>query len=759
MSRQVSGASATVPYDADMPVIGVAHRRLEGGAKVTGATRFTADLRLHGLAHARLLLSPLPAARITHVDLEAARRAPGVLAAVSGADLPPLDLAGPDLPLARDRVFFAGQPVVAVVAETEAQAADAVELAHVEYEALPAVVDPEEAMGEGAPVVLDQGASGLEDAGAHGVTGGGAEAAERPPNVTAQVSFAQGDVDAALAGSAAVVRRRYVLPAVHQGFIETHMSIARPEPDGELTIWTATQGTFLTRKTVAGQLAIPVRSVRVVPMAVGGGFGGKVLLIEPLVALLARATGRPVQLALTRAEEFAMGRGGPAAIVELELGASRDGDLTGLRARVVFDNGAGQGGLGGLTGAFLGGTYRLAAYDIRAQDAATNKTPVAAYRAPGAPHCYFALESAVDELAAQLGIDRVDIRLRNACREGDRRPDGQVYPPLGLVDCLEAARRHPIYTEPVGPGEGVGVAVGGWGGGREPAAAGCRVEPDGSLLVHIGSNDISGTDTTLAMIAAETFGVPLERVRIEQGDSGTAPYAGMAGGSKTIYTVGPAVQQAAAEARRQLLEIASEELEAAVEDLVIEDGEVRVAGFPGRSLGIGHLADLGAQFGGRYMPVLGQGRHVITKQSPMFTVHLARVRVDTETGEWRLLAYAAIQDVGRALNPPEVRGQVHGGAVQGLGRAFGEELAWDGDGQLRTGSFVDYALPSIDQVPEIGVELVEVPSPFGPFGAKGVGEPPAVPGPAAVANAIRAASGVTVAEMPAHFTGLVRAMT
>jgi CO/xanthine dehydrogenase Mo-binding subunit len=260
------------------------------------------------------------------------------------------------------------------------------------------------------------------------------------------------------------------------------------------------------------------------------------------------------------------------------------------------------------------------------------------------------------------------------------------------------------------------------------------------------------------MIAAETFGVPVERVRIDQGDSASAPYAGMAGGSKITYTVGPAVQQAAAEARRQLLEIAAEELEAAVEDLVIEDGEVRVAGVPGRAKGIGQLADLGAQFGGRYAPVLGQGRHVITKQSPMFTVHVARVRVDPDTGEWRLTGYAAIQDVGRALNPPEVVGQVHGGAVQSLGRAFGEELAWDGDGQLRTASFIDYGLPSIDQVPEIGVELVEVPSPFGPFGAKGVGEPPAVPGPAAIANAIRAATGQAITEMPADFTRVVRSM-
>jgi CO/xanthine dehydrogenase Mo-binding subunit len=741
-----------------MPVIGVAHRRLEGGTRVTGATRFTADLDLPGLAHARLLLSPFPAARIARLDLEAARSAPGVLAAVGGGDLPDLTLAGPDLPLARDRVFFTGQPVVAVVAETEAQAADAIELVNVEYEPMPAAIDPLEAMAESAPVVLDAGGSGLDDAGAHGATGGGEQTEERPPNVTAQVRFAEGDVETALAASAVVVKGRYVVPAVHQGFIETHIAIARTEPEGGLTIWTPTQGTFLTRNTVAAQLGMPASEIRVVPMPVGGGFGGKVCLIEPLVALLARAVRRPVQLALSRTEEFAMGRGGNGSIVDLELGATEEGDLTGLRARIVFDNGAGQGGLGGLAGMFLGGTYRLPAFEISSLDVATNKTPVAAYRAPGAPHCYFALESAVDELAERLGVDPVELRLRNASREGDRRPDGQLYPAIGLVECLEAARRHPLYTEPAGPGEGIGVAVGGWGGGREPSAAGCRVEPDGTLVVHTGHNDISGTNTTMAMIAAETFGVPVERVRIDQGDSASAPYAGMAGGSKITYTVGPAVQKAAAEARRQLLEIASEELEAAVEDLVVEDGEVRVAGVPGRALGIGHLANLGAQFGGRYMPVLGQGRHVVTKQSPMFTVHVARVRVDRETGEWRLLAYAAIQDVGKALNPPEVRGQVHGGAVQGLGRAFGEELAWDAGGQLRTGTFIDYGMPTIEQIPDICVELVEVPSPFGPFGAKGVGEPPAVPGPAAVANAIRAACGVRMTEMPADFMRLVRSM-
>ncbi len=736
-------------------VIGIGRRRLEGASAVTGATRFTADLRLPGLAHARLLLSPHASARIVRVELAAARAAPGVLAVVAGADLPPLPVRGPELPLAVGRVQYAGQPVAAVVAETEAQATDAVALIEALYEPLPAVTDPWEAIREGAPVVLEGAGGGLDDAGAHGIAGGEQEDTERPANVTAQVRFQTGDVHAALAAAAVVVEGRYSLPGVHQGFLETHVAIAQAEPDGGFTIWTPTQGIFLTRKSVADILGIAVSEIRVVPLAVGGGFGGKVCLIEPLVALLAGRAGRPLRLELTRHEEFLMGRGGPGAAIDLRLGAAADGHLEALWARVHFDNGAGPGGLGGLAGIMLGGSYRVPAYDIQGLDVATHKTPVAAYRAPGAPQAFFALESALDELAGRLELDPIELRLRNASREGDPRPDGQRWPRIGLVECLEAARRHPLLTRPAGPGEGVGVAVGGWGGGREPAAAGCRVEPDGSLVVHLGSVDISGTDTTMAMIAAETFGVAPDRVRIQSGDSSSAPYAGMAGGSKITYTVGPAVQMAAAEARRQLLEIAAEELEAAAEDLEIEAGEVRVRGVPARALGIGHLAGLAAQFGGRYPPVLGQGRAAITLQSPMFTVHVARVHVDPETGAWALTGYAAIQDVGRALNPPEVEAQVHGGVLQGLGRALGEELAYDAEGQLRSASFIDYGLPSIDQAPATEVQLLEIPSEVGPFGAKGVGEPPAVPGPAAVANALHAACGIRLTAMPADFSRLV----
>lgn len=731
-----------------MGVLGVAQRRLEGAEKVTGRTRFAADLRLEGLAHVRLVLSSVPAGRIVGYDVTAALQVPGVLAVVTGEDLSEAPGSGPDRQLALGRVHFAGQPVAAVVAETESAASDAAQLVFVEYEELPVVLDPLKAMEPGSPLVLEESAGAMEDAEAHGAVGGGEAVGDAPPNVTGQVRIHDGDAEAALAGCAYRAGGRYVIPAVHQGFLEPHVAVARVEPEGEIAVWTPTQGQFMVRRSVAESLGVPVRQVRVTATPVGGGFGGKTVLFEPLLAMLARRVGRPVRLELTRTEEFLMGRGAPGCIIDLQLGADADGTLRALIAQVVFDNGAGPGGLGGLAANLLTGTYRVSDYEVKAFDVTTNRCPVAAYRAPGAPQAYFALESAVDDIARQLGRDPIELRLANAVKEGDRGPGGRPWPRIALHECLEAARRHPLYAAPVGPNEGVGIAVGSWGGGLEPAAAGCRIEEDGSLTLQLGSVDISGTNTGLAMIAAETLGVSVDQVRVESGNTDNAPYAGMAGGSKITYTVGPAVQQAVAQVREQLLDIAAEELEAAVEDLELVDGRVQVKGVPSRARAIGDLALQGARFGGKYPPVAGQGRVAIRQQSPMFTVHVARVSVDRDAGAYQVTGYAAIQDVGKALNPPEIVGQVQGGVLQGLGRVLGELTEYDEGGQLRTASFVDYGLPSIDQAPDTEVVFVEVPSPVGPFGAKGVGEPPAVPGPGAVANAIANAAGVRVTDLP-----------
>jgi len=725
-------------------------RRLEGRGKVDGSARFTADLDLPGLLHVQLVLSHLPSARIRSIEVTAARSAPGVVAVVTGADLPDVEASGPDKPLAVDRVFYTGQPVAAVVAESEAAAWDAASLVDVELEALPLAADPDQAMLEGSHEVLEPDAEGSEaDASMHGAaTDAESTAVKKPRNVSSVASFKRGDVAAGLAEADTVIKASYRLSGVHHSFIEPHVSVVRPEPGGGMTIWAPTQGPFAVRDEIAKLLDVAPHEVRVISMPVGGGFGGKVMLLESLLALLARKVRRPLRLSLTRQQEFQVGRPAPAARFDIELGARRDGTLTALRARYDYDNGATGGWHAGIAGSFLGGTYQIPNFELTGFEVATNKTPVDAYRAPGGPQAYFALESAMDELATALGMDPIELRLHNASREGDLTADGSRWPRIAMVECLEAARKHPLYTRPVGAGEGVGIALGSWGGARSPAAAGCRVEPDGTVSVLIGSPDISGSSTGLALIAAEAFGISPEKVRVNIGDTSVAPQGPMAAGSQVTYSVGGAVYEAALEARRQLLEVATEELEAAPEDLEIVDGRVTVKGVPERFVEITRLVALSTEFMGRHRPINAMGRSAVQRASPAFTVHIARVRADAETGAFQLTGYAAIQDVGRAINRPEAEGQVHGGAVQSLGRALGEQMAYDADGQLRSGSFLDYELPTADQIPLVDVELVEVPSPVGPLGAKGVGEPPAIPGAAALANALARATGVRVRSLP-----------
>jgi len=717
-------------------------RRIDGVPKLTGETVYTQDLRLNRLLHVRLVLSSYPSARVTSIDTDEALAVPGVVAVLTGADLASVEAAGPDQPLAAGRVYYIGQPVAAVAAETEAAAADGAARVVVDYEETPAVSDPFEAMKEGAPRVLDERAEGFDDVSIHGGGDTESESEVRPNNVSSIARQNQGDIAAGLAEAEVVVEARYVMPGAHQGFLEPHVATAAPEPGGGVVIWSPTQGHRFVRDEVAKLLKLPMGKVRVVSMPVGGGFGGKVVLLEPMIALLAVKLGRPVQLALTRSEEFQVGRPAPASYTDLKLGARRDGTLTALEVGMVYDNGAASGWHANISGILFNSAYAVPNFAYTAYEVATNKTPADAYRAPGGTQAFFALESALDELAQKLGMDPLELRLRNARREGEELPDGSRAP-IGLVKVLEAARKHPLYTAPREAGDGLGVAVGAWGGAVGGAAAGCRVEPDGTITVQVGTVDISGSSTGLAMIAAEAFGVSIDRVQVELGDTASAPQGPVAGGSITTGTVGFAVSAAAADARRQVLEIAAEQLEAAPEDLEISDGSVQVKGVPDRRLSIGELA-MGGATGA---PVLGRGRTRIDRQSPAFTVHLCRVAVDRETGSYRVTGYAAIQDTGRTINPPEVVGQIHGGALQGLARAMGEQLLYDRGGQLRTGSFLDYELPTADQVPDIDVQIVEVRALTG-IGTRGVGEPPAVPGPAALANAIASATGVRIRELP-----------
>jgi CO/xanthine dehydrogenase Mo-binding subunit len=758
----MEGARKGTKMTTTLQYVGTATKRIDSYEKLIGAELFAADLALPGMLHARLVTSPHASARILSIDATEARSLPGVVAVYSAADLEPHWRKRPaPPPLAVGRVSYYGQPVAVVVAESEAVATDAAALVRVAYEPLPALLDIEEALRPDTPRAVDETMLGGESGASHtDVTVGAAEDRTLGPNVSGHIRFQRGDIARGLAESEVVVTRTYRTRRTHQGYIEPHAMVAAPDPTGTLQVWTATQSMFACRDAVASAVGLPAHRVRLTAMAVGGGFGGKYLPVyEPLVGLLAHRLRRPVRLVLSRTEEFLAMNPAPACTIALTTGARRDGTLLALQARVTVDIGVAGHDVptAGLC-SLLGSCYRIPHLDIEGFDAHTNSVLQGSYRAPGGPQAVFALESNLSIMARELGLDEIAFRLRNIAGDGDPRPDGSIWRSIALRECLEALQQHPAYAAPLGEHEGVGIAVGAWGGSREPASAVCRLDADGTLDVILGSQDISGSNTSLALMAAEAFGMELARVRIVSPDSLAAPYGGSAGGSKITYTVGAAVVQAATEARRQLLAIAAEELESIPEDLEIAGDAVRVRGVPHRSRPIADLARLTMVFGGRYAPVYASGTIALDRASSAATAHLARVRVDPETGEVQVLRYVAAQDAGRAINPATVAGQIIGGAVQGFGWGLYEGMEYDERGTLLTATLLDYALPRANTIPPIDALILEHPAPNTPFGAKGVGEPPLVPPAAALANAIAAATGARVHELPITPERLLRAL-
>jgi CO/xanthine dehydrogenase Mo-binding subunit len=740
-------------------LIGVARPRLDAPDKVTGATRFAADGYVHGLLHARPVLANEAHARIRGVDASAALALPGVLAVLTAADLP-LATTGTDRtsePLAREEIVFAGQPVALVVAESEAAAEDGAELVVVDVESLPPVVDVEAAMEVGAPLARtveesDDEAGDLESIHA-GVDHGQADDPGEvlSGNVLDRITRENGDVAAAFASSDAVVEGTFRTPWVYQAYLEPQVCTAWLEPSGTLVVSSSTQGSFVTQRELARAFDLPLDRVRVIAEPLGGAFGGKFALVEPLAVGAALALKRPVRLTLTRSEDFAATNPASAQVTHLKVGARADGTLTGIQARMIVDRGSNAGwGVEGISSLLVAGPYNWEAHDIRGYGVQTNRVTFGAYRAPGAPTAAFALESLLDELAGALGLDPIELRLRNAVVEGDVGISGNPFPVIGAREVLERIREHPLWARrnTLPDGEGVGMAAGHWPGGLEPAAAVCRVDSDGTMTVVTSAADMSGVNSGFAVIAAAAFGLAPDQVRVVSADTSSGPYAGGSGGSKVTYTVGAAVLRAAEAAREKVLAAASQELEIAPGDLEVVDGIVRAVGAPDRSVTVAELAQKALRFGGRYEPIEGHGGSAQTSGAPSVAAHLSHVRVDRETGEVTVLAHVVAQDVGRALNPALVEGQMRGGAVQGIGWALFEELAHDEDGRLVTGSFLDYAIPTAERVPEIETLVVEVPAPDGPFGAKGIGEAPVVGAPAALANAVAAAAGRRLYELP-----------
>jgi xanthine dehydrogenase molybdenum-binding subunit len=731
-------------------VIGTRPVRPDGVDKVTGRAVYGADVQLPRMAYGKVLRSPYAHARIRSIDTSAAEALPGVYAVITSRDLPDInasaklgELGEVNLShlsgniLARDKVLYTGHAVAAVAAANVHIAEEAARLIRVEYEELPAVLDVQRAMADDAPLLHED---------LRTVTAG--KKGDRPTNIAAHLIFEEGDVEKGFAEAAVVVEREFRTATVHQGYIEPHNAVAEWRADGQLTVWCSTQGAFPVRTQLHHILQHPISQIKVVPAEIGGGFGGKIpVYLEPLAAMLAKKTGRPVKITMDRAEVL-MGTGPtPGTYMRVKMGADADGRITAAQAYLAFEAGAYPGAPIGAGCMTVFAPYKLQNVRIDGYDVVVNKPKSAAYRAPGATQAEFAAETVVDELCEKLGMDPLEFRLKNGAKEGDWRAAGPPYQRIGNLECLEAAMasdhwRTPLEPAPPGKLRGRGVASGYWFNIGLTSSCNGRLNPDGTITLQEGSTDIGGTRASIAMQFAETFGIPYEDVHPSVVDTDSVGYTEVTGGSRTTYATGYAAHELALELKRRIKEALAEVWE--VDAASIQDnGKVYSAN--GKSADLAEIAELLAESGIQIQAAVSASP---TGSGGAFATHIADVEVDPETGKVEVLRYTAVQDAGTAIHPSYVEGQMQGGVAQGIGWALNEEYVYDERGQLRNASLLDYRMPTTLDLPMIETIIVEVPNPGHPYGVRGVGEVPIVPPPAAIANAIHAATGVRLRELP-----------
>ena len=721
-------------------VLGNSYPRVDAYEKVTGRAAYASDVYLPGMLACKLLPSARNHARIVRIDTARAAALPGVRAVITGVDFPEVRFGSGALRdryiMPREVVNFVGEPIAAVAADDEATAQEAVALIEVEYEDLPAVVNPLAAMGDGAATVHPE----LESYEGYGFTMG--------HNVSTLLDADRGDVEQAFRDAEVIVEDVYRSQGINQGFLEPMACVADVEPNGRLTIYASTQGPYQIRAGLAAVLQMPVSRIKVVAMELGGGFGAKLrLAFEAFPALLALRTGRPVKLVNTREETFTMN--GPRLPVTnyIRSGVMRDGTIIAREAYTIFDVGA-YLGAGPNSGIGHGiGAYRIPNFRLRSYGVYTNKIYVGSYRASGVADMTFAVESHMDHIAYDLGIDPYDLRVKNALRAGDVSVSGAVVPDNGLMETLEAVRARMDWPCQTGDGHGVGLALCEWRSGSGPSTASISVNDDGTVSLLTGSTDISGSDTALAAIAAEALGIGMEQVVVARRDTDLAPYTGQSGGSRIVYSQGTAVQRAANDTRDKLMALAAERLGVPPDALDCADGRVYVLDNEPQGLTFAQLA--AASITARGGPIIGTASLSSMPYTPVFAAQAAEVKVDRDTGQVKVLRYVQAQDVGTAINPMAVEGQLDGGVVQGIGRALTEDQQFDPDtGAVRNPSFASYLMPLAIDLPEIENVLINVPAPDGPFGARAVAEPPGFGPPAAIANAVYDAVGMRVKQLP-----------
>ncbi len=736
----------------EFKVVGTRPIRHDGADKVTGKARYGADYSARTQLYGKILRSPHAHANIKSINTSKAEALEGVRAVVTNKDFPAALEGDDDVQMKReaimasDKVRFKGHPVAGVAAINAHIAEEAIGLIEVEYEVLPSVMTTTDAMKDSAPILYDDLTT--KELGEPGVGN---------TNVAEHIQFSLGDVKKGFVEADVIVEREFKTATVHQGYIEPHNCTVDWNKDGRVYIWNSTQAPFDVRDLTAQILGLDVVNAKLTPMEIGGGFGGKWEPYgEPVAALLSKNTDHPVKIVHTRVEEFDSTGPTPGSYMKVKIGATKEGRFTAAQAYIAFEAGFSPGSV-----VEAGCQCVFACYDIPnslvdGYDVVVNKPKSAAYRAPGSTHVAMATETIVDELSEKLGIDPVELRLLNAAKEGTRRVDGPRFARIGCVEVLEALRDHPHYKTPLeGPNRGRGVAIGYWFNAGLQSSCNIAVNADGSITLVEGSTDIGGSRTGIAMQAAETLGIPAEKVRPAVVDTDSIGFTAGTGGSRVTFATGWAAYEAAQDVKRQMIARAATIWGSDTDSVEMEGGVIQSKTDSDLNMTFKELAGQLNDTGG---PIMGRGTVDPSGEGGAFCANIIDVEVDPETGKVEVLRATAIQDAGKAIHPSYVEGQIQGGTVQGIGWALNEEYFMSDQGLMSNSSFLDYRMPTALDIPMIDTVIVEVANPSHPYGVRGVGEVCIVPPPAAVANAIHRAAGVRLRDLPMNSGAVMNAV-
>jgi len=763
-------ASNVVLSNEEFNVVGSRPIRHDGNDKVTGRARYSADMTLPRLLHGKILRSPHAHARIKAIDPTRALALSGVKAVVTSADFAQPSGKVADLGegamanpkwisnncMAAEKALYKGHAVAAVAATSLQVAEEALALIDVDYEVLPAVTDIIEAMKDDAPVLHER----LANSQNVNIRPGGLrddDDAGKATNISNHFVFELGDAEKGFKEADIIVEREYRTATVHQGYIEPHSATAMWGEDGKLTVWCSSQGHFQIRDLTSLVLGIPVSQIKVVPMEIGGGFGGKtVIYLEPVAAALSKKAGRPVKISMARPEVFEATGPTSGSFIRVKIGANKEGMITAADVTMMYEAGGFPGSPIVQACQCVLTPYEVANGRIEGYDVVVNKPKAAAYRAPGVPAAAFATESVIDEICEKLGMDPLEFRVKNGTQEGSRRIPGPVLQTVGYQETLAAAMQTDHYKSTLeGPNRGRGVAAGFWFNGTGPACATASVNGDGTVSLTEGSPDIGGGRASMAMQMAEVLGISAEDVHPSVGDTDAVGYTSLTAGSGATFKSGWASYEAAHDIKQQIIERAARIWEIDVKDVEFKEGVASHKSDPELKLNFKQIAARLNSTGG---PIVGRGNVNPAGVGNAFAVHIVDVEVDPDTGKVDILRYTALQDVGKAVHPSYVEGQLQGGVAQGIGWALNEEYVYNNSGEMSNSSFLDYRMPTSLDLPMIDTVIVEVANPGHPFGVRGVGEVCIVPPMGAVANAIHNAAGVRMDVLPMSPANVLEAL-